>query len=79
MQQATTNPTRLAGAVTSVTPERGYGFVSSSDRPNVFFHLSHLRGGLELDVMLLGRRVTFDLGVDRHGREQAIDIRPATD
>ena len=49
------------GTVCGVRLDKGFFFVSVPGRSDVFAHCKELRGDLEFDEQLTGRRVQFDL------------------
>jgi CspA family cold shock protein len=54
--------------------EKRYRFITPDERgQDVFAHISQLPEGL---IPHQGMRVSYDLGVDRRGREHAINIQP---
>jgi cold shock CspA family protein len=68
----------LSGTVSSVFTDRGFGFIrEDGSGRSLFFHVSRLAGGLEMDEQLRERNVLFDVGEDRRGRDVAVNIRPA--
>jgi cold shock protein len=70
---------RQRGAVKKYDAQRGYGFVSSdTGSADQFVHVSNIfqcpPGGLRV-----GQRVEFTIGVNREGREQAVDVKIVED
>lgn len=63
-----------AGPVKWFNSEKGYGFIESSDGPDVFVHYSAIQadGFSTLDE---GDRVEFETQSGRDGRNQAADVR----
>ena len=64
-----------SGTICSVRSDRGFGFISSTGQPDVFFHVSDLVG-LEFDDTLKERRVEFGI-VDSPKGPRAANVRPA--
>jgi cold shock CspA family protein len=64
------------GTITKVKAQNGYGFVKVDDGPELFWHASELRGGLEFGEALLGMRVTFEESEGDRG-PRAAKIKPA--
>ena len=65
----------IAGTVSAMITERGFGFISSPGLRDIFFHMSDL-SGLEFDEQLRERRVVFDI-LDTDRGPKAVNIRPA--
>lgn len=68
----------LKGSVRSFLKDKGFGFIKRDDQgPDMFFHSSSLVGG-ELEKLVGGARVTFEVGLKR-GKEQAsrVTLLPA--
>lgn len=65
------------GVVSRVVADRGFGFISTPGRPDQFFHVSELQGGLEWSELLQGRRVEFEIATAPDGRTRAVKVRPA--
>ena len=64
------------GVITSLNLERGFGFISASGQPDIFFHFSDLADDLPFDEALQERRVRFDILGTGKG-PQAINVRAA--
>lgn len=65
-----------SGCVKKVLVEKGFGFIRNADGgDDVFFHMTDLRGGLEFDETLTGRRVSFDVQESAKGLKAA-NVRP---
>jgi len=62
-------PARHGGRVKLYTVDRGYGFVTTDDGGEWFFHASQIVG----EPPSRGDRVTFAIGF-RSGREQAVRV-----
>ena len=62
------------GTVQWFNPTKGYGFIASPDRPDVFVHYSAIQsdGFRTLDE---GDKVEFEIQAGRDGRSQAADVR----
>ena len=63
------------GTICSVRADRGFGFISLANSPDVFFHASDL-DGLEFDELLRERRVEFEIVSSPRG-PRATNVRPA--
>jgi cold shock CspA family protein len=69
----------MQGTVKTIVADRGFGFITPHEagQADTFFHMTALRGGMEFDAQLTGRRVEFDLTTDeRSGRNRAANVRP---
>jgi cold shock CspA family protein len=53
--------TMYQGTIQNVVVDRGFGFISSTGQPDVFFHCSDLAADLPFDETLRERRVRFDI------------------
>jgi cold shock protein len=62
-----------SGKIKMYSEERGFGFISPDDGSNdVFFHVSSLRGGDDINV---GAAVTLETGVDpKSGKTKAVSV-----
>ena len=65
-------PLHMRGVVVKFDAERGFGFIRSEGRSDVFVHLSEVKGDRELSV---GQQVDFSLQTTRKG-DRAVDVRP---
>jgi CspA family cold shock protein len=61
------------GAVKWFNAEKGYGFISREDGPDVFVHFSAIQGS-GYRTLEEGQRVEFDVGPGRKG-EEAQNVR----
>jgi CspA family cold shock protein len=64
----------VTGSVKFFNAEKGYGFISRDDGPDVFVHFSNIQGDgyKSLDD---GQRVEFDVAPGRKG-DEALNVRP---
>ena len=62
-----------AGSVKWFNAEKGYGFISREDGPDVFVHFSAIQG-TGYRTLEEGQRVEFDVGPGRKG-EEAQNVR----
>jgi CspA family cold shock protein len=62
-----------AGSVKWFNAEKGYGFISREDGPDVFVHFSAIQGS-GYRSLEEGQRVEFDVGPGRKG-EEAQNVR----
>jgi CspA family cold shock protein len=62
-----------SGKIKMYSEERGFGFIRPDDgSADVFFHLSALREG---DKIIVGKFVTFEIGVDpKSGKTKAVSV-----
>jgi len=61
------------GSVKWFNAEKGYGFISREDGPDVFVHFSAIQGS-GYRTLEEGQRVEFDVGPGRKG-EEAQNVR----
>lgn len=64
------------GTICSVRVDRGFGFISSPNQPDVFFHVRDMAAGLTFDETLKELRVRFDIVSGTKG-PRAANVRPA--
>ena len=63
------------GAVMTYFGEKGFGFLRpDSGGKDIFFHVSRLQEG-DATELVPGRRIAYDLGMDRNGKIAASSIR----
>lgn len=63
------------GAIMTYFGEKGFGFLRpDSGGKDIFFHVSRLQDG-DATELLPGRRIAYDLGMDRNGKIAASSIR----
>ena len=63
------------GTVKKLVPERGFGFITSDDGKDYFFHRSVLASTLDFDRMVGGEKVQFDVEQDPKGA-RARNVEP---
>jgi cold shock protein len=51
----------LAGTITRVVFERGFGFIAADDGKEYFFHRSGLDSSIDFDRLDVGERVSFEI------------------
>jgi CspA family cold shock protein len=56
--------------------DRGYGFIKTEEKEDLFFHRNDLEG-VEFDGLSEGQEVEFEMGQGRDGRPQAVKVRLA--
>ena len=49
------------GTIKKVVAERGFGFITSSDQKDYFFHRSSLDSSLDFDRLVGGEKVEFEI------------------
>jgi len=54
--------------------DRGYGFIKTEEKEDLFFHRNDLEG-VEFDGLSEGQEVEFEMGQGRDGRPQAVKVR----
>ena len=64
------------GTVKKVVSERGFGFITSDEGKDYFFHRTALAATLEFDRLEGGEKVTFDIEQDAKG-DRARNVEPA--
>lgn len=71
-----TQPNRMAGTITRIVADRGFGFirVNNSSR-ECFFHARAVAGGY-FDGLKVAQEVNFVEETDISGRPCAVDVRP---
>lgn len=71
----------MQGVIKRLVHDRCYGFVTSPEHHNLFFHVSALReaGIHTLDAVAEGQRVEYEPGTTRDGRPAALTVRPLND
>jgi CspA family cold shock protein len=64
------------GTIKRLVKDRGFGFIKSEQREELFFHRNELQG-VEYDSLEEGQEVEFEVGRWREGRPQAVKVRLA--
>ena len=62
------------GTIKRLVTDRGFGFITTEQRQDLFFHRNELQG-VEYTSLREGQEVEFEVGQDRHGRTQAVRVR----
>lgn len=63
------------GAIMTYFAEKGFGFLRpDSGGKDIFFHVSRLQDG-DATELVPGKRIAYDLGMDRNGKIAASSIR----
>lgn len=62
------------GTIKKVT-DKGFGFISTGDGGDIFFHMSNL-DGVRFDELREGQRVTYTVGQGPKG-QRAENVRPS--
>ena len=68
----------MYGTIIKIIADRGFGFIrerGSTDRKELFFHLSELRDGLVFNEQLIARDVQYELKETFKG-PQAANVKP---
>jgi len=65
------------GRVKKVVADRGFGFITSEDGKDFFFHRSSVRGSIDFDRLLGGETVEFDIENSPKG-PRASNVREVT-
>jgi CspA family cold shock protein len=66
----------MTGIIKKITADRGFGFITSDEGLDYFFHQSELRGGLVFAQLKEGLRVSFQPARGEKGL-RAADVTPA--
>ncbi len=70
------SPDRQEGSVQRYIEDKGFGFITRTDAPSLFFHANNL----ECSIPYEGETLTFTLGKDKTGRDEARSLRrPSSD
>ena len=64
------------GTVKKVVSERGFGFITSDNGKDYFFHRSALSATVDFDRLVGGEKVQFEVEQDAKG-ERARNVEPA--
>jgi CspA family cold shock protein len=64
------------GTIGRLITDRGFGFISTEQRQDLFFHRSELQG-VDYSSLREGQEVEFEVGKGRDGRQQAVRVRLA--
>ena len=64
------------GTVKKVVADRGFGFITSSDQKDYFFHRSSLDSSLDFDRLMGGEKVEFEIEASPKG-PRATQVRSA--
>ena len=68
-------PDPQTGAIMTYFGEKGFGFLRpDAGGKDIFFHVSRLQEG-DATELLPGKRIAYDLGMDRNGKIAASSIR----
>lgn len=63
--------TRMNGAIKTLKTDKGYGFLTSADGTELFFHFSQVR---DTAALYVGAPVSYTLGTGRNGKPAAIGV-----
>lgn len=64
------------GTVKKLVAERGFGFITTDDGKDIFFHRSALAPTIEFERLVGGERVQFEIEQDPKGA-RASNVEPA--
>ena len=62
------------GKIKKLIADRGFGFIQTSDRADIFFQITEVKGA-DLASLKEGREVELEIGRGRAGRPQAVKVR----
>ena len=65
-----------AGTIKKVVSERGFGFISTADEKDYFFHRNALDSSLDFDRLVGGEKVEFEIEQSPKG-PRAVKVRAA--
>lgn len=66
------------GRIKTLVTDRGFGFIGSEGRGDLFFHHTALQGAdyrVDFNSLKEGQEVEFEVGKGRDGLSQAINVR----
>jgi CspA family cold shock protein len=66
----------MNGTIKRIVQDRGFGFISSENGGEYFFHRDQLSGGLSFEGLSTGQRVSFDTQDGPKG-PRAVAVQPA--
>jgi CspA family cold shock protein len=61
------------GTVRQLMTDRGFGFIRTEGKEDLFFHRSQLQG-VDYNALRVGQQVEFEIGQGRNGRQQALRV-----
>ena len=64
------------GTIRQLIADRGFGFIRTEQREDLFFHRNELQG-VDYSSLREGQEVEFEVGRARDGRPQAVRVRLA--
>ena len=64
------------GTTRRLVADRGFGFIRTERREDLFFHRSQLQG-VDYNSLREGQQVEFEVAKGRDGRPQAVRVRLA--
>jgi CspA family cold shock protein len=62
------------GRIKKLIADRGFGFIQTTDRADIFFHSTEVKG-VDFASLREGQEVEFEIGKGRDGRAQAVKVR----
>ena len=62
------------GTIRRLIAHRGYGFITTEQGEDLFFHRVQLQG-VDYNSLREGQEVEFEVGRGRDGRDQAVKVR----
>lgn len=66
---------KYEGVITSLVPERGFGFIRSDEGHEIFFHVSDVAGIDNLGEVEVGTPIEFEVQERKNGRLGAVAVR----
>ncbi len=64
------------GTIKRLVLDRGFGFITSGEGGDLFFHRSEIQG-TDFAALREGQSVEFEIGKGRDGRSQAVKVKLA--
>jgi len=62
------------GTIRRLITDRGFGFIRTERREDLFFHRSQVQG-VDFDSLGEGQEVEYEVGQGRSGRPEAVKVR----
>ena len=64
------------GTIKRLIADRGYGFIQTVEKGDIFFHATDLLQGVAFDSLTEGKRVEFEI-MNTYRRPKAVSVRLA--
>jgi len=66
----------IKGTIKRIITDRGYGFIQTVEKEDIFFHANDLLKGVSFDSLTEGQQVEFEIKTTPRGLK-AINVKPA--